>query len=398
GDPLVLMVGEGVIDDIVITGNNKTKDYVILREIDLRPGSLIQQESLRQNLRRVFNLNYFTDIQPQFLPGKSPNTYKLKMDITERQTNGSFTFGGGYSPTGGFSVFSDLFWDNLFGTGQLIMLKGQFGRNTTYQFKYHNPWMWDKRKSLTMRTWLTYGELGSYNPLVSQISFRNERRKGVDVSLGVPFSYDLISSHRLKYESVEIPGSDIDYRIHSYTFNISDDTRDVRFNPSDGHYYSYALEQSVKWLDNSLLFTRQDISLKEFLPTVENQTIAIRAEIGYLSSPEIRNQDIFRSEWYIIGGGSTVRGYDDQYPFSFGNKRILGTIEYRFLFTDTFQTVLFIDAGNATNDSIFDIREYKIGKGFGIRMNVPPLGPLRLDLGMDEDETIRIHFNIGHAF
>ena len=191
GDPLVFVVGEGVIDEIIITGNVKTQNFVIRRELDIEPGSVIHQKTLQQNLRRIFNLNYFSNLQPRFLPGLKPNSYKLSLDITEKETSGAFTFGGGYSPTSGFSVFSDLYWDNLFGSGQLIMLKGQFGRNTTYQFKYHNPWMWDKRKSLTFRTWLTFGELGSYNPLVSQISFRNERRKGFDVALGWPLSYDL---------------------------------------------------------------------------------------------------------------------------------------------------------------------------------------------------------------
>ena len=107
-DPLIINVGEGVLETIIVTGNTKTQDYVILRELDLKPGDILERDQLSQNLRRVYNLNYFTSLNPMFLPGEKPNAYQLKLDITERETNGSFTFGGGYSPTSGFSIFSDL--------------------------------------------------------------------------------------------------------------------------------------------------------------------------------------------------------------------------------------------------------------------------------------------------
>ena len=100
-----------------------------------------------------------------------------------------------------------------------------------------------------------------------------------------------------------------------------------------------------------------------------------------------------------MGGGSTVRGYDDLFPFSYGNKRVLSSIEYRFLFTPIFQLVLFTDAGSASlNADVFHLSTWKVGKGVGIRLNVPPVGPIRLDLGIDEEGVSRIHFSMGHSF
>ncbi|MFC1752631.1 outer membrane protein assembly factor [Thermoproteota archaeon] len=398
GDPLIFDIGEGIIEEIILTGNNKTKDYVILREMKLEPGMVAQDVLIKEDLRRVYNLNYFTELMPEFLPGDTQRHYKLRIRVTERETSAALTFGGGYSPTAGFSFFTDVYWDNLFGTGQLIMLKGQFGRATTYQFKYSSPWMWGERKSFSFRTWSTSGEIGTINPIGQQLSFRDEARVGLDATIGWPLSYEVRTAHRMKYESVVLRELKKDYTIQSYNFTISYDTRDIWFNPSKGDYYSFSVEKGFKLFKQSLEFTRFDILLRKFFPTFEKQTIATRLDLGYLKSPEINDTDKFLSEWYYVGGNTTVRGYDDQYPIGYGNKQVVASIEYRFLFNDTFQALIFVDAGYATLNSIADFTKYRIGKGVGVRINIPGLGPLRLDLGMDDQGVTRFHFNIGHIF
>ncbi|MCP4050321.1 MAG: BamA/TamA family outer membrane protein [bacterium] len=101
---------------------------------------------------------------------------------------------------------------------------------------------------------------------------------------------------------------------------------------------------------------------------------------------------------FIIGGSSTVRGYDDMTPFAYGTKRVIASIEYRFLFNDMFQGIIFIDAGNATSGKIQDLSKFRIGKGIGTRLIIPGIGPLRLDFGVDDSGVSRIHFNIGQTF
>lgn len=404
---LTFFIAEGVIDSISITGNVKTKDYVIIREIDIEPGDVINAEQLKQNLRRIFNLNYFTNVAPNFTPGSKPHTYHLEIIIEEKETNGSFTVGGGYSPNSGFSLFSDLYWDNIFGSGQLIMLKGNFAfgnsslsnRNSTYQFKYHNPWMWDERRSFTFRTWMTDGNISSINPIGGGLDIQDQTRRGFDMSFGIPHTYDFRTFHTVKYESVSLNDIFRRFSIYSYKFGVSYDTRDFRMNPREGMYHTASVEQSFKFRHSALEYTEFELNLKRFVPTFKKQTIALRTDFGYLTSPVIHDIDLFNSEWYYVGGSSTVRGYDDLYPFAFGNKRILSSVEYRFLFTQVFQLVLFTDAGSASlNGDVFHLSTWKVGKGVGIRLNVPPVGPIRLDFGFDEEGVSRLHFNMGHSF
>ena len=409
GDPLIIYVSEGIINAITITGNTKTRDYIILRELDIKPGDAINDEALRKNLRRVFNLNYFNNVYPSFIPTRQHDEYTLELNLEEKETSGSFTFGGGYSPTGGFSVFSDLFWDNLFGTGQSILLKfnrgvgrvdGQSNNRTTYQFRYFNPWMWDKRKSFTFRTWRTSGNTSSFNPIDNGFALRDELRRGFDLAIGIPKTYDLRFSHKVKFEKVTLNDIFRWYDIYSYTAGVSHDTRDVRFNPRMGHYHTAYVEHAFEFRKDAISFTQLDVAFRQFFPILKKQVIALRAAYGYIRSPQLDDRDLFRSQIYTMGGSSTIRGYDNFNPVSDGNIRALYSAEYRFLFTPVFQVVLFVDAGYATynKSEIWGYRNYAVGKGVGLRFNVPPIGPIRLDFGWDNQGEMRMDFNIGHAF
>lgn len=400
GDPLTFNVNEGILSAIVITGNTRTQDYVILREMDLAPGSILQTDLLRKDLQKIFNLNYFGELIPSFKDSTADSGKILEIAVTEKST-GSVNFGGGYSQTQSFFGYSDLYIDNLLGTGQLVSLRGQIGQNNnTYEFKYHNPWMWDKRKGLTLRLWHRDGEfIGVYDN--SSTNYDDQKRTGSDVSISWPLTYELKTNHTFKVENIDPEGSS-PYKIQSYRFSIAYDTRDVWFNPSQGLYYSFSVEKGFDFntAPESLDFEKYDLGFRNFFPTFENQVIATRLEFGY------RHGDSEGSEMYYVGGANSVRGYLDTDTTNnpHGNKRVLASLEYRFLFNDTFQGVLFLDAGYATNNSglfdtnsILDLSSYKIGKGIGIRVTTP-LGPMRLDWGFPDVGDNRIHFSIGHAF
>ena len=174
-------------------------------------------------MSRVYNLNYFSEVVPDILPSESTtNAYDLLINVKEKSTD-SVNFGGGWGQRSGGFLYSDLNINNFLGTGQLIALRGQWGNNVqTYQFKYFNPWMFGKRKSLTYRAWNTRGNFGFNN--FSSSSLRPETRYGMDVAIGLPHSYELRSTHKVKIENVYISetsnSEDINYSIQSYAYSI----------------------------------------------------------------------------------------------------------------------------------------------------------------------------------
>lgn len=398
GDPLIFVVAEGILERVEVTGNTKTQSYVILREMVSKPGEPLNKLKLRQDYQRINNLGYFASVVPEVRPGVSANSAVLVWDIEERENSGTFTMGGGFSPTGGFSFFSDVYWDNLFGTGQLVSAKAQLGRLSTYELKYSNPWVWDERKSITARTWFKDGQVDQFLPNSNGIGYRDEQSQGVSLELGWPFSYEFGSFHTVKYESVVLRDVDKEYTLTSYTLGLNYDTRDVRFNPLSGELYTLRIEKSFVLYASSLDMTRIDLDLRHYFKVAEQQTIATRLLLGYLTSPQISDEDLFLREFYRVGGSNSVRGWNDYYPFSIGNKQVLTSIEYRYVFNDMFQAVGFVDGGFATRNSVFDLNQYRIGKGIGVRFTVPMLGPIRLDWAFGDQGDSFVHVSIGHAF
>lgn len=415
-EPLIFYVAEGIISDISITGNLKTRDYVILRELDIRPGDKLTTKAIRSNLRKVYNLNYFTDIRPHIMPTEKTNEYTLDLELVEKQTSGAFTLGGGYAPNQGFNFFSDLFWDNVMGSGQLIMLKGNFGlgvggyenSNSTYQFKYHNPWAFGRRRSFTFKTWTTSGAFNHFDFASQDFQFKSQERRGLDIGIGIPHSYDIRSYHNLKYESVSLVSSDLSYNIYSYRMNFSVDKRDFQANPRKGSYHNISIEQAFKFRRSAIDFTQFDLTFRQFIPMWEKQTIMFRTTLGYIRSPEINNEDLFAAQYYYIGGANSVRGYADNNPFAFGNIQVLSTLEYRYIFSNSVTAYSFIDIGFGNrrniNDSeveilgINNLKNFKLSKGIGIKFILPPLGPIRLDFGITEEGIGRLQVNLGHSF
>lgn len=416
GDSLVFHVSEGIIQDIEITGNIKTKDYVILREIDVRPGQRLNRKEIELLIRKVFNLNYFEQVVPDIIPTQDDGYYTLRLQLKERATSGSFSFGGGYQPRSGFNLFSDLYWDNLMGTGQLIVLRGNFGlgtgdydnRNNTYQFKYQNPWAFGKHRSFAFKLWSQSGSFDMFNLQTSQYGFKETRRKGLEFEFGVPLSYDLRTYHRTKYESIAIPDNNIAYNLYTYTFLLSHDKRDQRLNPTTGTYHTFSVEQAFKFRPRAVDLTRFDLTLRRYLPVFKKQVVFLKSTFGYLRSPDIDNEDMFNNEYYFVGGSNSVRGYEDNRPFAYGNKQIIATMEYRYLFTQNVMAYLFIDTGYAskfrqsgdtfTAKNYRDLSEYKLTKGVGTVFILQPLGPIRLDFGITERGVGRLQFNVGYSF
>lgn len=391
---VIFVIEEGLLGEVIVSGNTKTQANVILREMSLKSGQVLEEQTLKEDLRRIYNLNYFSELIPD-LEKIDENTYSLILGIKEKPS-GSVNFGGGFGESSGLFGFIDLYLDNLFGTGRLVALRGQIGqKNSTYEFKYLDPWMFGSHKSMTYRLWkksgLTSNLIGSSELIYDA---RDEDRAGTSISIGWPFTYDLRSSHTFKYESVVPSASSTTspYKIISYMVDLSYDTRDVWMNPTQGDYYYGSIEKGFKLFSSATDFIKYDISLKKFIKTFDRQTIGMRLDAGYMTG-EIQDKSS-----YIVGGGSTVRGYSDSTPFASGNKRVIASIEYRFLINDILTALLFVDTGFATSGSdILNLNKYKVGKGVGIRVNTP-LGPFRLDFGIGDTGSSQFHFNMGHVF
>ena len=74
---LTLSINEGILEGFAVKGNEKTKDYVITREMRLKPGEPFNAKDARRSMQRVYNLGFFDDVNVKINPGVEPNAVIL---------------------------------------------------------------------------------------------------------------------------------------------------------------------------------------------------------------------------------------------------------------------------------------------------------------------------------
>lgn len=404
---LKIKIIEGVIESIALDGNQATRDYVILREINTKPGDILNEKSLSKDLRRVFNLGFFSEVTPNFEPGSSPDKIVLVLKIKETKTN-TVNFGGGYGEQEGWFGFIDTSMNNLLGTGHGMMVKSQWGTNlTTYQFKYYYPWFMTDylgpRASMTYRVWNTSG------PDIYGNQIEDALRIGWDVAISRPISDTFSHSLTLGSETVVAnPSADDAYiaTFESYVSNyieysLSYDTRDFWMNPTEGQFYTISIKKGWKETTGITNYSKLGLELNDFIKLGVNQVLAFHMGTG------IGFGDVPLGELYWCGGANTVRGYSPSDAL-LGVRKLIFNIEYRYTFNEMFQGVIFYDYGNAwgevTNNTANgggpDFSQFMSGRGLGLRLNTP-MGPIRLDYGIGDSKSFGegiIHFSIGQAF
>jgi outer membrane protein insertion porin family len=383
---------EGKVESISLEGNDTTKDYVILRELKTRPGSVLNEEVLKKDLRRVFNLGFFAEINPSFEPGSSKDKVVLQLKIKETRSS-TINFGGGFGEREGWFGFVDLSVNNLFGSAQGLMVRGQSGQQlSTYQFKYFNPWFLPDRlgdhAALTLRRWLT---IGRDILLTTQDGVYN----GFDISIGKPLRENYNLTWTLGSENVSPykTSSFEAYRADTIGVALAFDTRDFWLNPKSGRYYTLDLKQGWKVASASSNFFKIGWDLNHYHSLFENQVVAAHFGAG------VGLGDVPIGEIYWAGGASSVRGY---YPTESrkGRRKVITNLEYRLNFSDLFQGVFFYDWGYAWNSGLPETHLFISGWGPGLRVNTP-LGPIRLDYGIPGGKSFGegiMHFSIGQAF
>ena len=120
-------ISEGVVEDFVLVGNEKTKDHVITRELKLKKGKPFNKFQASRSMERLYNLGYFEDVNMKLLPGKeNEHNVIIEIDVIEQKT-GIVTVGAGYSDSDGAVGILELGDTNFRGTGDKVNFHWEFG-------------------------------------------------------------------------------------------------------------------------------------------------------------------------------------------------------------------------------------------------------------------------------
>jgi outer membrane protein insertion porin family len=142
----ILEKDRGHIESIILKGNTKTKDYVIFRELPFEEGDIFSKTKVIQGLRNLYNLQYFSSVQPETPPGSVEGLMDLVLNVEEGSTaniNFGVTFSGGDYPISGLLKWSE---NNFLGRGQNVGVNLEISNlRQLVSLSFTEPWMFGKR-------------------------------------------------------------------------------------------------------------------------------------------------------------------------------------------------------------------------------------------------------------
>ncbi|MBP2665043.1 MAG: surface antigen [Firmicutes bacterium] len=399
---LTVRINEGVVEDIVVKGNTKSKAYVVTREMRTKKGEPFNAKDARRSMQKLYNLGFFEDVNLKLLPGKQPGGTVLEVTVVEQKT-GTFSIGGGYSNSDGLVGILSIGDKNFRGTGDNANVHWEFGGKASsagnYSVSYLRPWIDNKQTSLGLTVYNMLNQYTSYYTDGNDDATYNRRYGGFDVTLGRPTNDNLthyITLKNRKDEYVEYVSGQrysADYIQNNFGLTRSIilsrvfDGRDSNTNPSEGTRYSLTAE--IAGLGGDFDFKKYTAEARHYWKVGKSQVVAVRGIMGYGSG------SIPYMQQFVAGGSNTLRGYrDDQFK---GNRLFATTMEYRFPIAKRVQAAFFTDIGNAWQSDSFDlIKDLKVGYGMGVRV-VTPFGPIRFDYAFGSQGS-RTHFTFGGQF
>ncbi len=417
--------GEVRIGRINISGNVKTRDKVIRREMRLNEGDLYSKKAIKRSYERINNLNFFetAEITPERRL-KEP-VMDLNVKVKEKMT-GMLSVGGGYSSVDHLIGIVDITQGNLGGRGQLLKLKTQWGSaHRLLMLSFMEPYLFDAP---------VWGRVDAYRQetqydgywLYSD-GFALSVGKSFDEFLSGSIRYSLDQSEARNITANPLPvslGQQLDYYgtsilTSAISLSLTRDSRDFYLDPKTGSRHTILMEYAGGPLGGDPNFVKSVADTAWYFPLFWDTVIMARGRIGSVGS--LIDKPVPIGERFFVGGSNSVRGfrYGSAGPLDpsgnrvGGNKELIFNVEYTFPLVPAarLKGLLFYDMGRAFDDGLsqnpdeprrIDFRDLKQSWGWGFWW-LSPVGPLRFEWGYiihrkPEDQASEFEFSIGTLF
>ena len=434
---LTLVVDPGrriYVRQVAISGNAKTRDIVIRREMRQFESSWFDSDKIELSKQRLARLGYFneTDISTEDVAG-SPDQVDVSVKVVEKPT-GAVTIGAGYSSTEKVILSAGINQDNAFGTGTAVGLNMALGKiNQNLTLSNYDPYFTDE--GISRYTDLYYR---SSKPLyyVGDPTYQI-KSVGSTIKFGVPYTevdrvffgtgveaFQINTSSNtpqpyLNYAQsygVAAPG----YPATLNTYNVpvtvgwSRDGRDSSLIPSEGSLEQLSGEVGTPIAN--MTFYRLFGQYQKYHSFSKGNILSFNGEVGYGQAYSSNPYPITKN--YYVGGIGSVRGYSPgslgpqyyntslgSYQPTGGQSKIVTNLEYTVPVPGsgvdkTLRTFVFVDGGNAFGQNLNLVLRYSYGLGISW---ISPLGPLKFSYGIPyksqpTDNIQRLQFQVGTAF
>ena len=398
---------------ISITGNDRTRDHVIRRELKVAEGDQFSAERLRKSNMNLHRLGYFDDVEIITSKGSRDDLMNLKIKVKERPT-GAFSVGAGYSSYNQLMGKASISESNLFGTGRKIALEASVGsRSDDYTFTFIEPWLFDMPLSLAYKVYRKSFDYDEYfiEALGTSVGLNYEIVE--NYWIGTEYALEQADVSDIALNSAQaiqdMAGTSVSSGVTLY---FTRDTRNAVFLPTEGSRNSFSVTYLGGPFGGDHHSTKYIVNSGWYIPTgLDETTIFLHGKAGYVTEDKEGGLPVYNK--FFLGGMMSVRGFEwgsltPRDPVT--NEKVGGEkmayfnaeLIFPIVKESGFMGVLFYDTGNVwrENDSWFSDMRQSFGGGFRF---YSPMGPLRLEYARIIDPrrgepTENWEFSVGTMF
>ena len=410
---VTLDINEGpevFVERINISGNVRSQDKILRREIPLHEGDLYTLQKKERARQKLVNLGYFEKVDVNTQPGSDKTKIIVNVEVTERPT-GIFSLGGGFSSVDSFVGTIDLAQRNFLGRGLEVSVRLRGGGKTQQGvIGVTDPWLFDRPLS---------GGFDLYSNTRIFTEYRYETL-GAGLRLGHPFfeywrwslgyraSQDRISDlsdvAALSTALLEERGTHV---TSAMSGSVGRDSRDNVIAPTKGG--QGALAAQFAGLGGTERYVKTSAFITQFVPIWFDHVLSGRLEGDYGFGWSDKPMPLF--ERFYLGGPNSIRSFkfmqispvDDNGVRVGGTSEVLANAEYLIPLPFGLRLAGFYDVDNVYGSGTsFDLTSLKQGVGGGVRWQ-SPFGPIRVDYGINPNRKPgesfgAFQFSVGSPF
>lgn len=418
-------IKEGTINSIAIAGNEKTKDFVIERNVLVEPGMVYNENQVKEDLVRLYATQAFKDVTREIEPcADDPDTYDITINVQEQRT-ASISVGGGLDSVTGVFGSLGIADNNFLGRNQRVSLSGLVGSgvilndasierrmNMQFELSFFEPHFLNADTSLMSK--LFFRDFGSY-----QVPLAIERRFGGEATVAHRFKKNkhLTSTFSLGIENIDLREGNYDKiagLFNRYNVPISErakqlegglfmslspalvyDTREGGVVTRKGTLASIRFSEDIGLIDLDKTHGKLQGMIKQYIPVGKKSSFSLMAKAG----GKIHGDNMPDVMAYRLGGPYTIRGFKMS-GVGTGDAFVMGSAEFatpipfldrtrlarKIKFLDNIRFTVWMDAGKIFNntlaDTLYDRPGYAVSAGIGLKLYIPGMGPLSVDYGI----------------
>ncbi|MDC0492265.1 outer membrane protein assembly factor BamA [Candidatus Pseudothioglobus singularis] len=383
------------INRISISGNTRTLDEVIRREIGISEGGLYSRSLLRNSVVKLRRLGYFSDVKMNAseIEG-SQDRLNIEIEVTETKT-GSLSFSVSHSNNYGVSVGAGIREKNIFGSGNTLNAQAKLSESfNKLSFYFENPNFNNEQHSINYGFFLS--ELDDNDVMKDSYTISS---KGINFGYGIPLTEITKINTKLEYTNNEIKcGSSFSAVNYENTqcaktnndeiklsLNWNENTLNDYLYPTKGRNNAIGLDLALPIADYR--YYSINASHKSYTPVADDLTLKITGSIGLIDGYSDNEVPFFKR--YFGGGSGSLRGFGDKtlgplYPNNSskgGELTVLGsanliTPAYLFDNSENMRLSAFIDTGNIyEKSSDIKLEDLRMSAGVGFAY-LSPIGAI----------------------